>query len=122
MNEHDFFQKTFSNLHASDDTLHKVLKKAYSHKGATGISKRFAVLVAVLVMIFRFRPKKVFSNMTTTQVNSEYMMLRNNTFPVRNPKKTTNIVLYGNVITPSAKKHSTKYVILWIAFTPAKSL
>ena len=52
MNEHDFFQKTFSNLHASDDTLHKVLKKAYGHKGTTRISKRFAVLVAVLVMVF----------------------------------------------------------------------
>lgn len=52
MNEHEFFQKSFSKLHASDNTLQEVMGRVHSGKGTKGISKRFAVLVAVLVMVF----------------------------------------------------------------------
>ena len=52
MNDKELFQKSFSNLHASDDTLQEVMNRAYNGRGTTGISKRFATLVAVLVMIF----------------------------------------------------------------------
>ncbi len=52
MNEHELFQKTFSNLHASDDTLQEVMNRIHSGRGARGVSKRFAVLVAVLTMLF----------------------------------------------------------------------
>ena len=52
MNEHEFFQKSFSALHASDNTLQEVMSRAHSGKGAKGISKRFAVLVAALIMVF----------------------------------------------------------------------
>lgn len=52
MNEKEFFQETFENLHASEDTLQKVMMRVHTGKGTTGISKRFASLVAVLVMLF----------------------------------------------------------------------
>ena len=52
MNEHELFQKTFSNLHASDNTLQEVMNRIYSGRGARGVSKRFAVLVAILTMLF----------------------------------------------------------------------
>lgn len=52
MNEHEFFQKSFSTLHASDNTLQEVMSRAHSGKGVKGISKRFAAFVAVLVMLF----------------------------------------------------------------------
>ena len=52
MNEHEFIQKSFSTLHASDNTLQEVLKRAHTGKGATGVSKRFAALVAVMVLLF----------------------------------------------------------------------
>lgn len=52
MNEHELFQKTFSNLHASDTTLQEVMSRVHSGKSAKGVSKRFAVLVAVVVVFF----------------------------------------------------------------------
>ena len=52
MNEHELFQKTFSNLHASDSTLQEVMNRIHSGRGARGVSKRFAVLVAVLTLLF----------------------------------------------------------------------
>ena len=52
MNEQKFFQKTFSNLQASDTTLQEVLNRAYSGKGVRGLSKRFVALAALLVMVF----------------------------------------------------------------------
>lgn len=52
MNEHEFFQRALSDLHASDDTLQEVMSRAHSRKGAKSISKRFVVLSAVLVIIF----------------------------------------------------------------------
>ena len=52
MNEYEFFQKSFSDLHASEQTLHKVMCRVQSGKGVKGISKRFAVLVAVTVILF----------------------------------------------------------------------
>ena len=52
MNEQEFFQKTFSKLHASDRTLQTVISRARSGKGSVGVSKRLVVLVTVLVMLF----------------------------------------------------------------------
>lgn len=52
MNEQEFFQKTFSNLQASDTTLQEVLNRTYSGKGVRGLSKRFVALAALLVMVF----------------------------------------------------------------------
>ena len=52
MNEHEFLKKSFSVLHASDETLQKVMEKADSHVRTGGISKRFAALVAVMIMVF----------------------------------------------------------------------
>lgn len=52
MNEHELFQKTFSNLHASDNTLQEVMNRIHSGRGARGVSKRFAVLVAILTILF----------------------------------------------------------------------
>ena len=51
MKEQEYFRKSFSNLHASDDTLQEVMNRAYKGKGTTGISKRFAALVAVTVLL-----------------------------------------------------------------------
>lgn len=52
MNEQEIIHKSFSNLHASNRTLQEVLNRAHTGKGAKGISKRFAVLVAVLTAVF----------------------------------------------------------------------
>lgn len=51
MNEHDIIQKAFSDLHASDDTLLKVMNRAHSGKSAKGIPKRIAIVAAVVVMV-----------------------------------------------------------------------
>lgn len=50
MNEHDVFKKAFSPLHASDDTLQKVLNK--THSGKKFIPRRIAILVAAVVAVF----------------------------------------------------------------------
>lgn len=47
MNEHDVFQKAFSGLHASDDTLQKVLNKTRQSKRIT--PRRIAILIAAVV-------------------------------------------------------------------------
>lgn len=52
MNEHEILQKTFSDLHASDDTLQKVMSRVHRGKATKGMPKRVAVLVAVLVVLF----------------------------------------------------------------------
>ena len=52
MNEHELFRKSFSGLHASNDTLAKVMEKSESRVRTTGMPKRFAVLAAVMVMLF----------------------------------------------------------------------
>lgn len=52
MNEREIFEKTFSNLHASNRTLQEVLNRVHTGKGAKGISKRFAVLVAAVIAVF----------------------------------------------------------------------
>ena len=52
MNEQELFQKSFSNLHASDNTLYEVMRKVNSGSSMKGISKRFVALVAALVMLF----------------------------------------------------------------------
>lgn len=52
MSEHNIFQKSFSGLHASGDTLQEVLKRANCRKGPKGISKRFAVLIAATIAVF----------------------------------------------------------------------
>ena len=52
MKESELFQKAFTTLHASDDTLQKVMLQTHTAKGTTGISKRFAALVTVLVILF----------------------------------------------------------------------
>lgn len=52
MNEYEIFQKTLSKLHASDDTLQKVLNKAHSSERRPITPKRVAVLVAVMVALF----------------------------------------------------------------------
>ena len=49
MNEHDVFKKAFSALHASDDTLQKVLNKTHKPKRIT--PRRVAVLVAAVVAV-----------------------------------------------------------------------
>lgn len=49
MNEHEVFQKAFSNLQASDDTLQKVLKQA--HKSRKFSPKRVAILVAAVIAV-----------------------------------------------------------------------
>lgn len=52
MNEHEIFKNSFSGLHASDETFQKVMDRADNHVRTGGFSKRFAALVAVMVMIF----------------------------------------------------------------------
>ena len=52
MNEHDVFQKAFSNLQASDDTLRRVMDRAHGGKCSKITPKRVAVLVAVVVVLF----------------------------------------------------------------------
>ena len=52
MNEYARFQQAFSALHASDSTLQKVLVRVQSNRGTKGISRQFAILVAVLIMLF----------------------------------------------------------------------
>lgn len=52
MNEHDIMNKAFSDLHASDDTLQKVLNRTHSGKSVRMKPKRIAVLVAAVVVLF----------------------------------------------------------------------
>lgn len=52
MNEQERFQEAFSSLRASENTLQEVMNRIHSGKGTKGISKRFAVLVAILVILF----------------------------------------------------------------------
>jgi len=52
MNEHDIMNKAFSDLHASDDTLQKVMNRTHSEKGVRMKPKRIAVLVAAAVVLF----------------------------------------------------------------------
>ena len=50
MNEQEIFKKAFSQLHASDDTLQKVLNK--THSGRKFTPRRLAILVAAVVAVF----------------------------------------------------------------------
>ncbi len=52
MNEHDILNKAFSDLHASDDTLQKVMNRTHSGKGVRMKPKRIAVLVAAVAVLF----------------------------------------------------------------------
>lgn len=52
MNEHDIMNKAFSDLHASDDTLQKVLNRTHSGKSVRMKPKRIAVLVAAAAVLF----------------------------------------------------------------------
>ena len=52
MSEYELLKKSFSGLHASEDTLLKVMDKADRRVCIRHIPKRFAALVAVMVMIF----------------------------------------------------------------------
>lgn len=52
MNEHDIMNKAFSDLHASDDTLQKVLNCTHSEKRGRMNPKRIAVLVAAVAVLF----------------------------------------------------------------------
>lgn len=52
MNEYERFQQAFSVLHASGSTLQNVLSRVQSNRGAKGVSRQFAILVAVLIMLF----------------------------------------------------------------------
>ena len=49
MNEHEVMKKAFSELHASDDTLQKVLQKTHAPKRTA--PRRIAILVAAVVAI-----------------------------------------------------------------------
>ena len=49
MNEHEVMKKAFSELHASDDTLQKVLQKTHAPKRIA--PRRIAILVAAVVAI-----------------------------------------------------------------------
>ena len=51
MNEHELFQRSFSALHASDNTLQRVMRRVHNKKSMNGTPKRIAVLVAVLIVL-----------------------------------------------------------------------
>ena len=52
MNEHELFQKSFSGLHAADDTLQKMMNRAHRDQGKNIRPRRIAVLVAATVALF----------------------------------------------------------------------
>jgi len=51
MNEHELFQRSFSALHASGNTLQEVMRRVHNKKSMNGTPKRIAVLVAVLIVL-----------------------------------------------------------------------
>jgi len=52
MNESEYFRQAFSVLHASDHTLQNVLVRIQTNRSIKGISRKFAILVAILIMLF----------------------------------------------------------------------
>lgn len=52
MNERELIQKSFSPLHASENTLEEVMNKAHRTKPGKRIPKRIAVLAAIFAMLF----------------------------------------------------------------------
>lgn len=51
MNEQEVMKKAFSQLHASDDTLQKVLNQAHNGKCRKFAPRRFAILVAAVIAV-----------------------------------------------------------------------
>lgn len=91
MNEQDVIKKAFSQLHASDDTLQKVLSQAHDSKSRTFTSKRVAILVAAVVAI---------CSLALVVQGSVFVLLGNHVAtltPAENPGQVINDA-YGNVI------------------------
>lgn len=89
MNEHDVFKKAFSQLHASDDTLQKVLNRTHKPKRIT--PRRVVVLVAAVVAVF---------SLALVVQGSVFVLLGNHVAtltPAENPGQVINDA-YGNVI------------------------